>query len=48
MQKTSDDLNKMKCLFSCSMVIKEREAKLLQVINCERRLRNGFPLRIHR
>ena len=48
MQKISDDLNKMKCLFSCGMVIKEREAKLLQVINCGRRFRSGCPLRIHR
>ena len=48
MQKISDDLNKMKCSFSCSMVIKERETKLLQVTNCEKRFRSGFPLRIHR
>ena len=48
MQKISDDLNKMKCLSFCGIAIRRPRLILLQVINCERKLDSGFPLRIHR
>jgi hypothetical protein len=47
MQKISDDINKTRCLFFVVLQIKEGETELFQVINCEKRFRSGFPLRIH-